>query len=294
MFLYLGMVPLLLIVRFVGQGRGGTTAWFNLGPFQFQPSELAKLVLVVSVAGYCHEHRGELDAYRLGVALLLAGVPMGLVMAQNDLGTMLVMAVCVIAVLVVAGLRAKQLAVLALVVASMVGVLVSTGVFESYRVDWLVGFLKQDVSKPVVDLSDTEYNYKQSRAAISHGGLTGTGVYQGPLTQLAFVPEQRTDFIFTAVGEELGFVGGALVLGLYGLLCWRLWRMAATMLDPFGVLIAIGLLAMFAFQVFENVGMTMGMMPITGIPLPFLSYGGSAMIAYWVAVGFIAGISYRR
>ena len=293
--LYASMIPLLLIVRVVGQGRGGTTAWFNIGPFQFQPSEIAKLVVIVAIAGYCHEHQGDLDAYRLGVALALAAVPMALVMLQNDLGTMLVMAVCVIAVLVVAGLRARQMLVLALVASSMLGVLVYTGAFESYRIDRLVGFLKQeDPNKSVHELTNTEYSYKQSKAAISHGGLSGQGLYKGRLTQLAFVPEQRTDFIFTAVGEELGFAGGAVVLALFALICWRLWRIASLMLDRFGSLIAIGLVAMFAFQVFENMGMTMGMMPITGIPLPFMSYGGSAMIAYWVAIGFATGIWYRR
>ncbi len=293
-FAYAATLPLLLLVRFAGQGRGGTTAWFNIGPFQFQPSELAKLVLVISIAGYCHQHVGELDAWRLGVALALAALPMGLVLAQNDLGTMLVMGVCVIAVLVVAGLRPVHLLVLFLVSSSVLGVLLVSGTFESYRLDRLTGFLHQDASKRTQDLSDSEYSLRQSQTAIAHGGLEGQGLYKGQLTQLAFVPEQHTDFIFTAVGEELGFGGGALLLGLFAIVVWRTWRIARNADDYFGSLVAIGLVAMFAFQVFENMGMTMGMMPITGIPLPFMSYGGSAMIAYWAALGLILGIRYRR
>ncbi len=287
-------LPLLLAVRFVGQGRGGTTAWFNVGPFQFQPSELAKLVLIVSIAGYCHQHVGELDAWRLGVAVALAAVPMALVMAQNDLGTMLVMGVCVVAVLVVAGLRAKHMLVLLLVSLSVLGALIVSGAFENYRLDRLTAFVHQDASKRAQDLSDSQYTLRESKSAIAHGGLDGQGYGKGELTQLSFVPEQHTDFIFTAVGEELGFVGGALLLALFALLVWRTWRAATTSDDFFGALIAIGLVALFAFQVFENMGMTMGMMPITGIPLPFMSYGGSAMIAYWAAVGLVLGIHFRR
>lgn len=287
-------LPLLLAVRFVGAGQGGTTAWFNVGPFQFQPSEVAKLVLIVALAGYCHRHQGELDAWHLAQALGLAAVPMGLVMLQNDLGTMLVMGVCVIAVLVVAGLKPVHLLVLFMVAASVLGGLLLSGKFTSYRLDRLTSFLDQNSDAPVQDLSSSEFNLRQAKAAIAAGGLTGQGLRNGTLTQAERVPEQRTDFIFTAVGEELGFVGGAVLLGLYALLVWRMWRTAGMVDDLFGSMVCIGFVAMFTFQVFENVGMTMGMMPITGIPLPFLSYGGSAMISYWVAVGIAQSIHRTR
>ncbi len=284
----------LLAVRFVGQGRGGTTAWFNVGPFQFQPSELAKLVLIVSIAGYCHQHLGELDAWRLGVAVTLAGIMMGLVFAQGDLGSMLVMGVCAVAALVVAGLRPVHLVVLLLISVSVLGALIVSHSFETYRLDRLTAFVNQNPSARAQELNNAQYTLRESKSAIAHGGLEGQGYDHGQLTQLAFVPEQHTDFIFTAVGEELGFVGGALLLGLFALLVWRTWRIASTTDDFFGTLICIGFVALFAFQVFENMGMTMGMMPITGIPLPFMSYGGSAMIAYWASIGLIAGIAYRR
>jgi rod shape determining protein RodA len=287
-------LPLLLAVRFVGQGRGGTTAWFNVGPFQFQPSELAKLVLIVSIAGYAHQHVGELDAWRLGVTVTLAGLMMALVFAQGDLGSMLVMGVCAIAVLTVAGLRPAHMVVLLLISLSLLGALVASHSFETYRLDRLTAFVNQNPSARAEELNNAQYTLRESKAAIQHGGLEGQGYGKGQLTQLSFVPEQHTDFIFTAVGEELGFAGGALLLGLFALLVWRIWRIAKTTDDLFGALICVGLVALFAFQVFENMGMTMGMMPITGIPLPFMSYGGSAMIAYWAAIGLVAGIAYRR
>jgi rod shape determining protein RodA len=291
--LYLAVLPLLLAVRFVGTGRNSTTAWFQLGPLQFQPSEIAKIVLVVALAGYCHQHRGDLDAWRLAITLCIAAIPMALVMLQNDLGTMLVMCVIVAAVVVVAGIRPLHIATVFLVVATLVGALVVTGKFNGYRLDRLTSFLNQG---PVSTETATpsEYNLAESRTAIQHGGLTGTGLYKGTLTRLSYVPAQHTDFIFTVVGEELGFIGGALLLALFALLVWRTWRIALLSTDFFGTLLCIGILAMFAFQIFENMGMTMGIMPITGIPLPFMSYGGSALISYFIAVGLVANVHMRR
>ncbi len=288
-------LPLLLAVRFVGVGTGGTTAWFNVGPFQFQPSELAKLVLIVSLAGFCSHHEGEFDAWRLVQVLALAGIPMALVMLQNDLGTMLVMAVCAIAVMVVAGLKPVHLVVLFLVTLSLFGGLLASGKFATYRLQRLTSFLDQSQTKPVDKQTNAEFSLQRALAANSNGGLTGQGLYKGVLTNTPNgVPAQRTDFIFTAVGEQLGFAGGAVLLALFALMVWRTWRIAATADDRFAQLIGIGFVAMFTFQIFENIGMTMGMMPITGIPLPFMSYGGSAMIAYWAAIGLIANIHFRR
>jgi rod shape determining protein RodA len=291
--LYLAMLPLLLAVRFVGTGRNDTTAWFQLGPLQFQPSEIAKVVLIVALAGYCHQHRGDLDAWRLALALALAAVPMALVMLQNDLGTMLVMCVVVAAVVLVAGIRPLHIATVLLVVATLVGALAVTGKFSGYRLDRLTSFLHQGpVSTQTA--SHAQYTLTESKTAIMHGGFSGTGLYKGTLTKLNYVPAQHTDFIFTVVGEELGFIGGALLLALFALLVWRTWRTALLSTDFFGTLLCVGILAMFAFQVFENVGMTMGIMPITGIPLPFMSYGGSALITYFIAVGLVANVHMRR
>ena len=281
-------------MRFVGTGRNDTTAWFQLGPLQFQPSEIAKVVLIVALAGYCHQHQGDLDAWRLATTLVIAAIPMALVMLQNDLGTMLVMCVVVAAVVLVAGIRPLHIATVFLVVATLVGSLVVTGRFNGYRLDRSTSFLHQGpVSTQTA--SHAEYTLTESKSAIKNGGFTGAGLYKGTLTKLNYVPAQHTDFIFTVVGEELGFVGGAAPARTL-----RVARVAHLANRPAvdrllrHARCASGSWPMFAFQVFENIGMTMGIMPITGIPLPFMSYGGSALITYFIAVGLVANVHMRR
>ena len=160
---------------------------------------------------------------------------------------------------------------------------------DPYQVDRLLTFLH-----PTDNGKGAAYNLQQSIQAIGSGGFTGSGLYRGALTTLAYVPEQRTDFIFTAVGEQMGFVGGSLLLALFLLLCWRIWRTAALARDTAGTLLCVGVLAMFVFQIFQNVGMTMGIMPITGIPLPFFSYGGSAVLASFAAIGLVLNVGMHR
>jgi rod shape determining protein RodA len=291
---YFAMLPLLVGVLALGASRKGAQAWFQVGPLQFQPSEIAKVVVIIAVAGYCHQHRGDLDAWRLAIVLGIAGIPIGLVLMQNDLGSAIVMGVSVGAILVVAGIRGTHLAVLVLIAATAVGASISSGYFEGYRLDRLTSFLSQDTAEASPQSSPAEWSLEQSKQAIGAGGLTGEGLYNGRQTRLSNVPEQHTDFIFSVVGEELGFVGSATLLALYALFLWRVWRIALTASDFFGTLVCVGVLAMFAFSIFESVGMTMGIMPITGIPLPFMSYGGSALIAAFVAVGLVANIHMRR
>jgi rod shape determining protein RodA len=289
--IYAVTIPLLAGVLVLGRNHKGAQAWFQLGPMQFQPSEVAKVALVLAIAGYCHQHRGDLDAWRLAVVVGLTGGFMAIVYLQHDLGTNLVILVCATAVLVVAGLKPVHLAVLFLLAATLVGAAVATGKVEAYQRDRLTCFADQSSQ---VGSQSKCYNLKQSKIAIASGGLTGAGLFQGRETKNGFVPEQHTDFIFTAVGEDLGFAGGATLLLLYGLLAWRLWRIALLSSDFFGTLFVIGVLAMFAIQVFESIGMTMGIMPITGIPLPFMSYGGSAVIASFIAIGLVLNIHMRR
>lgn len=294
---YAAVLPLLVGVIALGATRKGTQAWFQVGPLQFQPSELAKVALIVALAGYCHTHRGDLDAWRLAMALGLAGVPIALVLRQPDLGTAIVLMVCVVSVLVVAGIRGRHLAVLVLIAVTAVGGAVKGGVFKEYQLDRLTSFLDQsegDTRTASDDESKARYNLAQSKTAIGAGGFTGAGLFEGTQTKLSYVPEQHTDFIFSVVGEELGFLGGATLIALFGLLVWRIWRIALLASDFFGTLLCVGILAMFAFQVFENVGMTMGIMPITGIPLPFMSYGGSATIASFLAIGLVVNVHMRR
>jgi rod shape determining protein RodA len=293
--IYALTLPLLAAVLVVGRHVNGAQAWFQVGPLQFQPSELTKVVIVLAVAGYCHQHRGDLDAWRLAVAIGIAGAAMLIVYAQHDLGTMLVIMVCAAAVLVVAGLKPVHIAVLLMLGATLVGAAVLTGKVQAYQLDRLSNFANQSTGHETVSHeSPTQYNLKASKTAIASGGFSGAGLFEGLQTKNGFVPEQHTDFIFTAVGEDLGFIGGATLLALFALLAWRLWRIALLSSDFFGTLLAIGVLAMFAIQIFENVGMTMGIMPITGIPLPFMSYGGSSIIASFIAIGLVLNVHMRR
>ncbi|HEX2698679.1 MAG TPA: rod shape-determining protein RodA [Acidimicrobiales bacterium] len=283
------VVGLVLVLSPLGSNRRGAQAWFQLGGFQLQPSEPAKVGLIICIAAYAAHHRGDLDGRRMLAALALAAVPMLLIELQPDLGTMLVFAAILLATLLVAGARPRHMALLGLAGVVAVVAVFQLGLLKDYQKDRLGAFLN-----PTHNTQESSYNLNQSKIAIANGSLTGKGLFQGTQTKLSYVPEQHTDFIFTVVGEELGLVGSGLVLGLFAVLVWRTWRAAALAKDLCGTVICIGVLAMLVFQVFENVGMTMGIMPITGIPLPFMSYGGSATIASFAAVGLVLNVHMRR
>ena len=283
------VASLFLVLSPLGSNRRGAQAWFQLGGFQLQPSELAKVGLIVTIAAYAAAHRGDLDGRRLLVALGLAAAPMALINLQPDLGTVLVFAAIVMGTLLVAGARPRHMALLTLAGVIAVVAVLQLGVLKDYQKERLGAFLN-----PTENTERAAYNLNQSKIAIANGSLTGKGLFQGTQTKLSYVPEQHTDFIFTVVGEELGLVGSGLVLSLFALVVWRTWRAAALAKDLSGTVICVGVLAMLVFQVFENVGMTMGIMPITGIPLPFMSYGGSATIASFAAVGLVLNVHMRR
>jgi len=292
MVFYGGTVFLLLAVLApVGSNIKGHQAWFQLpGGFTIQPSELAKFGLIVFLAGYCNHYRGEFDAWRLTVIIGLVSVPIGLVLLQPDLGTVMVLAVIIVAILAVAGVSGKQLIVLGLLALTGIYAVVGLGLLKQYQLDRLTTFLDPGSGTS----QGTAYNQEQSKQAIAHGRTTGEGYLNGSQTQGGFVPEQHTDFIFTSVGEELGFVGAAVLLALFAIVMWRTWRAARLARDFFGTLVCVGVLAMLAFQMFENMGMTMGIMPVTGIPLPFMSYGGSSLITSLACTGLVANVSMRR
>ncbi|HEY7105887.1 MAG TPA: rod shape-determining protein RodA [Acidimicrobiia bacterium] len=292
MFAYLATVGLLLAVLApLGSNIKGHQAWFQLpGGFTLQPSELAKFGIIVALAGYCNQYRGELDAWRLTTILTLAAVPIGLVLLQPDLGTVLVLGAIIIGLLTVAGVTGRQLFVLALLAVSGVFVVVNLGLLKDYQIERFNNFIDPGSASS----QGSAYNQEQSKQAIAHGRTLGEGLGNGSQTQGGFVPEQHTDFIFTSVGEELGFVGAMVLLGLFAIVMWRTWRTARLSRDFFGTLVCTGVLAMLAFQVFENVGMTVGIMPIAGIPLPLMSYGGSSLITTFACVGLVANVSMRR
>ena len=283
------VLGLILVLSPLGSNRRGAQAWFQIGGFQLQPSEPAKVALVVCIAAYAAHHRGDLDGRRMLGALGLAAVPMLLIELQPDLGTMLVFAAILLATLLVAGARPRHMALLGLAGVVAVVAVFQLGLLQDYQKDRLGAFLD-----PSDDTQQSAYNLNQSKIAIANGSLTGKGLFKGTQTKLSYLPEQHTDFIFTVVGEELGLAGSGLLLSLFALVVWRTWRAAALAKDLCGTVMCIGVLAILVFQIFENVGMTMGIMPITGIPLPFMSYGGSATIATFAALGLVLNVHIRR
>lgn len=288
----------LLGVYVVGHKTKGAQAWFQFGSYQVEPSEFAKIALIVALASYLAVFKGRLPARGLALVLVMAVIPFALIYKQPDLGTALVLLAVLLALLLVGGAKGRHLAVLMIVAVIGITGVVQLGVLKSYQKDRLTSFL-QSPDQPRAALArakanTSEYNVAQSKITIADGGITGKGIGGGLQTNLGQVPEQRTDFIFTAVGEQVGLVGSVLLLGLFCIVVWRTWRAAALARDLVGTLICVGVLAMLVFQVFENIGMTMGIMPVAGIPLPFMSYGGSAVVASFAGVGLVLNVRMRR
>jgi rod shape determining protein RodA len=249
--------------------------------------------LVIGLAAFLTLEKHEIDGRRLALILGFAAVPMALIMLQPDLGTVLVFGVTALGIVLVAGARPRHFAMILLLgILGTVGIL-NSNVLADYQQERLTTFLDQGESRSAAR-NDAAYNQDQSEIAISAGQLTGQGIGNGTQTGLDFVPEQHTDFIFTVVGEELGFVGGFTVIFLLGVIIWRMWRAAQLARDEFGMLLCVGVMAIFTFQVFENVGMTMGIMPVTGIPLPLMSYGGSSVITMFLAIGLVLNVHLHR
>jgi rod shape determining protein RodA len=290
-FIYVGCIGLLIVVQTpLGSVAKGAQRSFQLAGFQFSPSLFTRLGLILMLAMYLSEIKGDLDVRDVVRATSLAIVPMALVFIQPDIGTTIILSTVLVALLVASAAKARYLAVLALV-----GTLAIFGAFQlhiikDYQISRLTSFID-----PQADPLRAGYNKQQAEIAIGSGGAFGKGYLHGTQTNLDYVPEQHTDFIFTVVGEELGFFRGALpVLLLFGVVLWRAFRTALLSRDPFGTYVAVGVFAMIAIQVFVNVGMTIGIMPITGIPLPFISYGGSALIADFIGIGLLQSVYMRR
>jgi rod shape determining protein RodA len=259
-----GVVLLLAVLSPLGSEVKGTKGWFQVAGFSVQPAELVKVGLIVALAAL-------------------------LVLAQGEVGSVLVYAAITVGIMVAAGVPRRYLLGLAAVGVLGAWVVLSAGLLQEYQQDRLTSFMDLDA-----DAQGSAYNQRQSITTVGSGGLVGKGLFDGPQTQLQFVPEQETDFIFTVVGEELGFVGGVALLGLYGVVLVRVFRLAQLARDDFGGLLCIGVLVMLLFQVFQNVGMNLGIMPITGIPLPLISYGGSSLLTAMVALGVVSSVSVHR
>jgi rod shape determining protein RodA len=289
-FIYGATVVALLLVRTpLGASSSGAQRWFTFGGFQLTPSEFAKLALAVMIAAVLSELRSAEPTFTDVLRVTLIGaVPMGLVFIQPDIGTTIVLVAIVVGILVVAGTRPRHLATLALASLVLLFGAFQLNVIKGYQLDRLSSYWSSH------DTQGANYNRNQAEIAIGSGGLVGQGFMNGKLTNLDFVPEQHTDFIFTVAGEEFGFVGAVFILALFAVLMWRAIRISFLSKDAFGTYLAAGIAAMFAIQMFVNVGMVIGIMPITGIPLPFLSYGGSSMLANFIGVGLLLNIHMRR
>jgi rod shape determining protein RodA len=287
--LYVGMI-LALLAMFAGIGSSarGATRWVQVGPIQIQPSSFATLVLIISVATFCARRPEGLELRDVLKVLALALVPILLVVKQPDLGSGIVMCVVLLVMLVIAGIPNRYLVLLIAGAVTAGYAVVHLKILKDYQLLRLTSLFQHGKN-----LQSTGYNVSQSVAAIGSGGMWGSGLFHGSQTNLAYVPEQQTDFIFSAVGEQLGFVGAAGVLALLGALSWRLLRSAQLARDAFGRLLAAGCFTLVAFSVFENAGMAMQIMPVAGIPLPFLSYGGSATVAFFSAVGIALSVQLR-
>ncbi|MFD7402459.1 rod shape-determining protein RodA [Streptomyces sp. NPDC059866] len=285
----------LLVLTPLGTTVNGAHSWIQIGGgFSLQPSEFVKVTIILGMAMLLAARvdagdRQHPDHRTVVQALGLATVPMLIVMLMPDLGSVMVMAVIVLGVLLASG--ASNRWVFGLLGAGTIGAIAvwQLHILDDYQINRFAAF-----ANPDLDPAGVGYNTNQARIAIGSGGLTGSGLFQGSQTTGQFVPEQQTDFVFTVAGEELGFLGGGLIILLLGVVLWRACRIALDSTELYGTTVAAGIVAWFAFQSFENIGMTLGIMPVTGLPLPFVSYGGSSMFAVWVAVGLLQSIRVQR
>jgi rod shape determining protein RodA len=295
--IYLATLVLLAAVLVVARARNGIEAWFDIGPFQLQPSEFAKVALVLVLAGYVANERsavGPLPFQRFVLALGLVAVPTALVLVQPDLGTASALVIIAMAVLLVAGARWQHIALVTGMALLSAAVLIGTGQLARDQQDRLTNFLSQDATPRTKAEADAQRQVTNAKAAIAGGGITGLGYLNGDYTNGAYVPEQHTDFVFSAIAEQFGMVGSLVLMAVYGFLLLRIWRIARLAKDQLGTLIAVGAMALIAWHVFENIGMNMGLMPVTGIPLPLVSYGGSSCVAFVILMGLVQSVHMRR
>ena len=287
----LGLIAVLIPA--FGSTVNGAKAWISLpGGFQIQPAELAKISIIVGISMVLSERThdsNEPSSSDVIQALLIAGIPVIFILLQPDMGTIFIISASVVTIIAVSGAPTKWVVGLLLVAAIGATGAAKLGVISDYQVKRLQSFVD-----PNADTQGSGYQLRQARITVGSGGLLGTGLFNGPQTNGRFVPEQQTDFIFTVAGEEIGFMGSGLILILLTIILIRAFTIARRTSDPYGRLVATGIIAWFAFQIFENIGMTLGLMPMTGVPLPFISYGGSSMFANLIGFGLLQNVHARH
>ena len=286
----LGLVAVL--IPGIGSTINGARAWIVLpGGFSLQPAELAKITIIIGMSMILTERmHGQEEVSNKDVfqALAVAAIPVLLIVAQPDMGTILIISAIVVTIIATSGAPARW--VVGLLLLAVLGgfIAVKANVVSDYQLKRLQSFVN-----PNADSQGTGYQLRQARITVGSGGLLGTGLFDGPQTNGRFVPEQQTDFIFTVAGEQTGFLGSSIIILLLITVMMRGFSIARRTTDPFGRLVSVGVVAWFAFQTFENIGMTLGLMPMTGVPLPFLSYGGSSMFANMIGIGLLQNVHAR-
>ncbi len=299
-YIYGFSIFLLLLVLILGKEVRGTTGWIGIGPLpMIQPAEFTKLLLILAFADFLNKRKGDLNTLKeMLPCFVFMGVPFLLIMMQPDLGTAMVYVAITIAMMFIAGANPRVL----FGVLGSIGLLVSLVVFSHFQFNTWLPLDDYQIARLVVFVDPYNdgqggrgagWNTIQSLVAIGSGGLTGKGLFHGKQVQLNFLPEHHTDFIYAVIGEELGFIGAAFIILLYGILLVRAVAISFNAQDAYGSYLVVGITAMWLFHVFENIGMSIGLMPITGIPLPFLSYGGSSMLTNMLAVGIILSVNIR-
>jgi rod shape determining protein RodA len=287
--LYVLQIGLLALTLAIGTGVGGSARWVPIGPFQFQFSELAKIMMIIVLANYLGSRQGRLTSLSSIIgACLLVGPPWILVMMQPDLGTSLVLLAILAGMLFMSGASLRWLGAIAVAVLAALP-FVWNNVLRDYQQQRILGFLD-----PGQDIQGAGWQLHQSQIAVGSGGVFGKGLTNGTQNQLNFLPVQESDFVAAIYLEELGFLGAILLLVLFGALLWRILVSGWRSKDPFGTMFAAGLASMLLFQLVVNLGMVVGIMPITGIPLPFISHGGASLISIAVGLGILQSINIRQ
>lgn len=330
LFFYGTMLALLVLILFVGSGRESAQRWFQLGVFSFQPSELSKIIIVLCLAAFFSARKKLENLWDVGVLLTLVGIPFLLIFKQPDLGTALVFLIIMIGMLAASDFSSKLLLIMVTPILSIMlrpfvyvwisylvliavilflskasfwdwililGLNIAVGIAMPYIWGMLKAYQRQRILSflnPGSDPHGAGYHGLQSLIAIGSGGIFGKGFLRGTQTQLQFIPEQHSDFVFAAVGEEFGFLGAFIVLSLFAVFIWRALAIAGESTDSFGALLASGIAVMTAFHIFVNIGMTLGLLPIVGMPLPFMSFGGSSLLMNMISVGILQSIAMRR
>ena len=284
-----GILSLIVVLGPLGEEVNGARSWFRFGDFQLQPSEFHKLAVIVAVASFLSRYEDHMTIPRVFFAVGIVAWPGLLVLLQPDVGTALIYVFIGFVLLLIGGIRFRQVIGIALIATTVMALMINADMLRDYQTDRLGTFVD-----PSSDITEAAFQQRQAQIAIGNGGVQGTGYGEGSQTLSGLVPQQHTDFIFTVIGEEFGFVGAATTLGLYAILLLRILQAARLARDRLGALICSGVFAMILFQMFEAVGMTLGITPITGIPLPLVSYGGSSAIVTLIGLGLVLNVRMRR